>query len=156
MAPSRRKTIAVGGIHPKPGDTTGGSGPETGQEVSFAVNFTTPFSLPADHYFFVPQVELDDGNTFSWLSAPKPIVAPGTPFAPDLQAWTRDEALDPDWLRIGTDIVGGATAPTFNMAFSLSGDSSDATPLPGTFPLFATGLAGLDLIAQRRGRKQST
>src|SRR4029077_3378803 len=55
-----------------------------------------------DHYFFVPQVELDNGD-FVWLSSVRPIVAPGTPFAPDLQAWTRDEFLDPDWLRIGTD-----------------------------------------------------
>ena len=29
--------------------------------------------------------------------------------------------LDPDWLRVGTDIVGGATPPTFNMTFSLTG-----------------------------------
>jgi hypothetical protein len=29
----------------------------------------------------------------------------------------------PDWLRIGTDIIGGATPPTFNMAFSLTGET---------------------------------
>ena len=28
----------------------------TGEEVQFTVNFATPFDLPADHYFFVPQV----------------------------------------------------------------------------------------------------
>ena len=27
----------------------------------------------------------------------------------------RDEDLDPDWFRVGTDIVGGQTPPTFNM-----------------------------------------
>jgi hypothetical protein len=46
---------------------TGGNGPITGQEVEFDVTFTTPFLLPADHYFFVPQVEITDptGNFFS-------------------------------------------------------------------------------------------
>ena len=51
------------------------------------------------------------------LSAARPIVPPGTPFPPgvtDLQSWIRNSDLDPDWLRIGTDIVGGTT---FNAAF---------------------------------------
>jgi hypothetical protein len=51
-------------------------------------------------------------------------VLPGTVFPPgftDLQTWVRDEDLQPDWLRVGTDIVGGATPPTFSAAFSLSG-----------------------------------
>ena len=56
--------------------------------------------------------------------APKPIVAPGTPFTPDLQSWIRNEHLQPDWLRIGTDIVGGSPAPTFNASFSLHGNVS--------------------------------
>ena len=83
----------------------------TGQEVEFTVNFKTPIDLPPDHYFFIPQVDVNGGEFF-WLSAPKPIVAPGTPFPPgftDLQSWTRDQNLDPDWLRIGTDIVGPAS-----------------------------------------------
>jgi hypothetical protein len=42
---------------------------------------------------------------FLWLSAFKPIVAPGTPFMPDLQSWIRNDALAPDWSRIGTDIT---------------------------------------------------
>jgi hypothetical protein len=58
------------------------------------VNFTTPFDLPADHYFFVPQVEITMGSgEFLWLSGTRPIVPPGTPFFPgftDLQWWTRD------------------------------------------------------------------
>jgi hypothetical protein len=58
-----------------------GNGPVTGQETLISVNFTTPFNLPADHYFFVPQVELSNGDFF-WLSAPKPIMPPGTPFPP--------------------------------------------------------------------------
>jgi hypothetical protein len=92
----------------------------TGEEILVVASFTPAFSLPAGHYFFVPQVKLSSGD-FYWLSAPKPIVSPGTPFSPDLQSWIRNENLAPDWLRIGTDIVGGATPPTFNGTFSLSG-----------------------------------
>ncbi len=36
--------------------------------------------------------------------------------------------LDPDWLRVGTDIVGGLTPPTFNFSFSLTG--SVPHPIP--------------------------
>ena len=97
----------VTGINPIPNQTTGGDGAVNGEEVQFNVTFTTPFLLPANHYFFVPQVLLSNGN-FLWLSAPKPITAPGTPFSPDLQEWIRDAALEPNWLRVGTDIVGGA------------------------------------------------
>jgi len=122
-------SVQPGGIHPQPNQTTGGDGAFTGQEVHFDITFSNPFSLPADHYFFVPQVELTgtDG-TFLWLSAERPI-SQGTPFPPgvtDLQAWTRDANLDPDWLRVGTDIVGGSPAPTFNTAFSVSGTVPDA------------------------------
>jgi hypothetical protein len=123
-------SVAPGGIHPKPNQTTGGNGPVTGEEVTFNVAFTPSFNLPADHYFFVPQMQLTSGD-FLWLSAPKPIVSPGTPFPPgftDLQGWTRDAALAPDWLRVGTDIVGGLTPPTFNGSFSLSGLVSHPIP----------------------------
>src|SRR5215813_3430372 len=103
-------SVQPGGIHPSPFQTTMGNGPLTGQEVQLNLTFTTPFNLPADHYFFVPQVALTNGGQFYWLSASRPISGAGTtPFAPDLQAWTRDAMLDPDWLRVGTDIVGGAT-----------------------------------------------
>ena len=106
------------GIHPSPNQTTGGDGAVTGQEVQFTITFTTSLDLPADHYFFVPQVLLANANNhFLWLSAPRPIVAPGTPFSPDLQEWIRNAALEPDWLRVGTDIVGSGT---FNGAFSLA------------------------------------
>jgi hypothetical protein len=108
----------LNGINKVPGQTTGGEGAVSAPEVTFSVDLTTPFLLPADHYFFVPQVELTGGE-FYWLSAPKPIVAPGTPFAPDLQAWIRNENLQPDWLRVGTDVVGGNAA--FNAVFTLSG-----------------------------------
>jgi hypothetical protein len=105
-----------------------GNGAVTGQEVQFDVSFKDPFDLPAGHYFFVPQVGLSDkapaDADFLWLSAPKPITPPGTPFPPgvtDLQSWMRDDPpLAPDWLRIGTDIIGGTT---FNASFSLSGET---------------------------------
>jgi len=114
----------LNGIHPKPNQTTGGDGPVTGAEYRFDFSLATPISLPAGHYFFVPQIVLDSGQ-FYWLSSPHPIVS-GTPFSPDLQMWIRNANLAPDWLRVGTDIVGGTTPPTFNGAFSLSGTS---TPL---------------------------
>jgi hypothetical protein len=127
----------LNGIHPFPNQTTGGEGPVTGEEVLFDVSFAQPFDLPADHYFFVPQVQLTSGD-FLWLSAPKPIVAPGTPFTPDLQSWIRNADLDPDWLRIGTDIVGGSPAPTYNAAFSLRGT---VVPEPSSLSL----LVGMEL-----------
>jgi hypothetical protein len=136
----------VNGIHKSPNQNTLGEGPATGQEVLFNVAFNTPVVLPADHYFFRPEVQLSDGN-FLWLSAPKPIVPPGTPITPDLQAWIRNDDLAPDWLRIGTDIVGGNPAPTFNMEFSLSGQT---VPEPATVGLVGLGLFGLG-VARRLG-----
>jgi len=124
----------VNGINPLPNQTTGGEGAVTGEEVLFNINFTNPFMLPGDHYFFVPLVSLSSGQ-FLWLSAPRPIVAPGTPFAPDLQAWIRNDNLAPDWLRVGTDIVGSGA---FNMAFSLDG-ADVAVPEPATWALMIAG-----------------
>lgn len=115
--------------------------------MQFNFSFVTPFNLPADHYFFVPQVTLTNGAQFYWLSASRPISGAGTtPFAPDLQAWTRDAFLDPDWLRVGTDIVGGGPAPQFNAAFSLNGTT---VPEPSSVALV---LGGLALIGFRRYR----
>lgn len=57
----------------------------------------------------------DISGHFFWLSTPP------KQFTGDLQEWIRNQALQPDWLRVGTDIVGGATPPTFDAAFSLSG-----------------------------------
>lgn len=136
----------LSGINKIPNQTTGGEGAVRGEEVLFDITFSSTFSLPADHYFFIPQVELSNGD-FLWLSAPKPIVAPGTPFAPDLQSWVRNENLAPDWLRIGTDIVG---AGAFNAAFSLSGETNTGTvPEPATLALLG---AGMVLIARGRRR----
>ena len=110
----------VRGINKKPGNVTNGEGPASGQEVEIDITFNPPIILPAEHYFFRPEALLSDGN-FLYLSAPRPIVPPGTPFVGDLQAWIRNSDLAPDWLRIGTDIIGGTTPPTFSMTFSLAG-----------------------------------
>lgn len=129
----------LNGINKIPSQTTGGEGPVTGAEVQFTVSFATPFDLPADHYFFIPQVTVTGGE-FYWLSSVRPNVSPGTPFAPDLQAWIRNATLDPDWLRAGTDIVGGTTPPTFNEAFTLNGVT---VPEPGVVTMLLAGLLGL-------------
>jgi hypothetical protein len=147
-------SVTPGGINSFPNQTTGGDGRVTGDEVQFGVTFSTPLVLPAGHYFFVPQVEVSGGD-FLWLSAPRPIAAPGTPFpsgVTDLQSWTRDEALDPDWLRVGADIVGGTPAPTFNAAFSLSGS---VVPEPSTWVMLLLGFAGLGFAGWRRVRNPS-
>ena len=122
--------------------------------MRFDVTFTSPITLGPDHYFFVPQVELDSGN-FLWLSASRPIVPPGTDFPPgftDLQSWTRDDpGIAPDWLRVGTDIVGpDVGAPTFNAAFSLSGA---LVPEPSTWAMMLLGFAGLGFVGYRQARK---
>jgi hypothetical protein len=135
-------TVQPGGIHPLPGIFTGGNGPVTGDEVQFNIDFTQPILLGADHFFFVPQVELDNGN-FLWLSAPRPILPPGTPLMGDLQSWTRDPFLDPDWLRIGTDITHEGP---FNATFSLTGE----IPEPGTITLLLGVIAALGWKVRKR------
>ncbi len=105
------KSVQPSGI-PIPGLTpTGGDGPVVGEEVEFDVDFTAPFLLLPDHYFFVPQVEITtaDGE-FLWLSAPRPIVSPGTSF---LQASRT--------CRVGPAInsltpIGYGSAPTSSVA----------------------------------------
>jgi PEP-CTERM motif len=94
-----------------------------------------------------------DQTHFFWLSAPRPIVPPGTTFDPDLQAWIRNEDLQPNWLRVGTDIVGGNPASTFNATFTLSGLT---IPEPSSMVLLSLG--GLTLLGAAcvRGRSRTT
>lgn len=137
----------VNGIHPQPNQFTGGEGPVTGEEVQFNVTFNTPFTLGPDHVFFRPEVDLGSAGDFLWLSAPKPIVSPGTPFTPDLQSWIRNDgpgALAPDWERIGTDVTGQGP---FNATFSLTGTT--AIPEPSSLILLSVGLVGLSLFRRR-------
>ena len=142
----------LNGIHPMPGQFTGGDGAVTGQEVTFNLSFSSALDLPADHYFFVPQVQVTGGE-FLWLSAPRPIVPPGVPFpagSTDLQSWIRHAALDPDWLRVGTDITHQGP---FNAVFSLSGETVAAVPEPETYALLLIGLAAIGVArARRKGR----
>jgi len=136
---------------------TGGEGPRSGEEVEITITFTSPIVLPAGHYFFRPEVLLTSGD-FLYLSAPRPIVAPGTPFLGDLQAWIRNSNLAPDWLRIGTDIIDGTPAPTFNMAFSLTGETVPEAGTPGqpnchgqTISALAHQFGGIDAAASALG-----
>jgi hypothetical protein len=143
----------MNGIHPLPSQFTGGEGAVTGVEVQFTVTFNTPFVLGVDHVFFRPEVDLGNAGDFLWLSAPKPIVGPGTPFNPDLQSWIRNDgpgALAPDWERIGTDVTGQGP---FNAAFSLQGTSVAAVPEPGTFALMLFGFGALGAFARQTARR---
>jgi hypothetical protein len=105
----------INGISSAPNQNTGGDGPTSGDLTQFAVLFASPIDLPADHYFFVPEVEVTgDQGDFLWASAAHP------QFTGDSQMWIRNSNLDPDWLRVGTDIAGGTT---FNGCFSLIGET---------------------------------
>ena len=153
-----RNTV-INGINKKPDQLTHGEGPATGEEVEIDITFNTPILLPADHYFFRPEVQVNGGN-FLFLSAPRPITT-GTPFpagTTDLQAWIRNVGLKPDWLRIGSDIINGNPPTffpaTFNMTFSLSGNSIPEAGTPGqanchgqTVSALATQFGGIDSSA---------
>ena len=138
----------LNGINKVPNQTTGGDGQVIGEEIRFDVALTDPLELAAGRYFFVPQVQMADGaGDFYWLSA-------GTPILPDLQAWIRNANLSPDWLRIGTDIVGGTSPPRFNMAFSLAGR---VVPEPASVTMMGiAGVAIAGFAVRRRPRPSPT
>ena len=122
----------LNGINPSP-SRTNGEGSATGDQVQISITFTQPIVLPAGHYFFRPDVLVTDGD-FLYMSAPRPIVSPGVPVTGELQAWIRNSRLAPDWVRIGTDVIGATppdTPPTFNMTFSLSGNTVPDAGIPG-------------------------
>ena len=154
-------SVTIGGISPKPNQFTGGEGPITGEEVQINVTFTTPFSLGSDHVFFSPSLGVVGSSTcvfgcdFLWLSAPHPIVAPGTPFADDLETWIRSKGfpgdLAPDWSRVGADVTNEGP---FNAAFSLTGTTGATVPEPNsTIFLMALALVCFGVIRHRRSRK---
>lgn len=126
----------INGIHPSPGQFTGGEGSISGQEVQINVVFNTPVTLDPDHYFFRPEALVDSAD-FYWLSAAQP------QFKGDLQSWMRNDNLAPDWLRIGTDIT--AQGP-FDAAFSLSGT---AVPEPSTLGLVGGALSALAFLRRK-------
>jgi hypothetical protein len=149
-------STVVNGINPTPSRTKG-EGPASGEEVQITITFAKPIVLPAGQYFFRPEV-LVNGGDFLYLSAPR---SPGVPFVGDLQAWIRSARLAPDWLRIGTDIIGadpGATAPTFNMTFSLAGETIPEAGISGepschgqSISAMATQFGGIDAAASTLG-----
>lgn len=147
------QNTVINGINLKPQQLTHGEGPASGKQVSIDITFDTPLFLLPGHYFFRPEVEVIGGN-FLFLSSPRS----GAPF-PDgtnnLQAWIRNTNLKPDWLRIGTDIVG---AGTFNMTFSLSGNEIPEAGTPGqanchgqTVSAMAREFSGIDVSASTLG-----
>src|SRR5215467_4355867 len=150
------QNTVINGINAFPQQLTHGEGAATGKQVELRITFSTPLFLPAGHYFFRPEVDVAGGN-FLFLSAPRPITS-GTPFpagVTDLQAWIRNANLAPDWLRIGGDIIG---AGTFNMTFSLSGNTLPRAGTPGqancqgqTVSALALQFGGVDASASTLG-----
>lgn len=150
------QNTVINGINKFPQQLTHGEGAATGKQVELRIIFNSPLFLPAGHYFFRPEVDVAGGN-FLFLSAPRPITS-GTPFpagVTDLQAWIRNANLAPDWLRIGGDIIG---AGTFNMTFSLNGNTVPGAGTPGqanchgqTVSALAVQFGGIDASASTLG-----
>jgi len=132
------------GVEVGPATGIGGDGGFTGEEVTINVDFTTPVTLDAGHYFFRPEADFGASN-FLWLSSPKGPLPPGSP--PDLQAWMRNDNLAPDWLRIGADITRQAPV---NMAFTLTGVGGVPEPTTWALMIVGVGLAGASLRHHRK------
>jgi len=132
-----------------PATLTGGDGPASGKEVRVNFDLTQGITLPAGHYFFVPSVELNDGS-FLQLSAYRTVGGEfgSTLITPDLQAWVRNNDIKNDWLRTGTDIIGGPTDPaTYNLAFRLVGT---VVPEPTGVAMLIAGLVAVGAWSQRK------
>jgi hypothetical protein len=123
------------GINPAPENMTNGDGPASGEVVEIRITFTPPIVLPADHYFFRPEVEV--AGAISSTSPHR-----GDHGTRDPVCW-RFASLGPQFrleagigCASGTDIIGGATPPTFSMTFSLTGDADaqDETPTATVTP----------------------
>ena len=116
----------VDGINQAPANLTNGEGPASGEAVQITVTFTPPIVLPADHLF---RPEVGDRRRFPVPVDTEAARGAGDALDGDLQAWIRNADLKPDWLRIGTDIIGG-TPVTFNMAVSLAGETVSQAQTP--------------------------
>ena len=64
-----------------------------------------------------------------------------------LESWTRDQFLDPDWLRIGTDITNKGP---FNAAFVLNGVTVPAPVAGAGLPALVMACGCLVALARRR------
>jgi len=132
-----------------PATLTGGDGPASGKEVRINFDLSEGIALPSGHYFFVPSVELDNGS-FLQLSAYRTVGGEfgSTLITPDLQAWVRNDDIKNDWLRTGTDIIGGPTDPaTYNLAFRLVGT---VVPEPTGVAMLIGGLIAVGAWSQRK------
>ena len=151
LSPSFTASNSVNtGVNASPNQRTGGEGAVRGNEYQIDFLFGNALTLAPDHYFFSVMMTLTSG-TFYWLSTSSPIVPPGTPFSPDFQAEIRGPGISPDWLRVGTDIVGGSPSPTYNAAFTLN-STAVAVPEPSTIALTGFGV----LVLGYRARKKRT
>ena len=84
-------TVEPGGIDPKPGQTTGGDGKITGEEVQFDVDLQHPLrSFCWSLFLRASGRGQRRRRQFLWLSASRPINGGTGAFVGDLQEWTRD------------------------------------------------------------------
>ena len=70
-----------------------------------------------------------------------------------MQSWTRDDSnggIEPDWLRIGTDITGQGP---FNAAFVLNGVAVPGPIAGAGIPGLVAAIGVLMLLARRRRQR---
>jgi hypothetical protein len=84
------------------------------------------------------------------------IVAPGTPFADDLETWIRSKGflgdLAPDWSRVGTDVTHEGP---FNATFSLTGTTTVTTVPEPTSMFLIAPLVCFGIIRHRRNSRNT-